>query len=76
MNPCVDYCFQRFGRQYTPECDNYCAYAKAEKRILALQTELEQTRDKLFDAEMKLAVLYAELALNEIKGKEQNGSNQ
>lgn len=28
MNPCVDYCFQRFGRQYTPECDAHCAYAK------------------------------------------------
>lgn len=76
MNPCVDYCFQRFGRQYTPECDNYCAYAKAEKRLLELQSELEQTRDKLFDAEMKLAVLYAELALNEIKGEEQNGASQ
>ena len=56
MNPCVDYCFQRFGRQYTPECDAHCAYAKAEKQLLTLRSELEETRDKIFDAEMKVAV--------------------
>ena len=27
MCPCIDYCYNRFGRQYTPECDNICDYA-------------------------------------------------
>lgn len=76
MNPCIDYCFQRFGRQYTPECDAHCAYAKAEKQLLTLRSELEETRDKLFDAEMKVAVLSAELVLAEIKEKEQHGSSK
>ena len=76
MNPCVDYCFQRFVRQYTPEGDAHCAYAKAEKQLLTLRSELEETRDKLFDAEIKVAVLSAELVLAEIKEKEQHGSSK
>lgn len=28
MNPCKDWCYTRFGKEYTPECDGYCDYAK------------------------------------------------
>ena len=49
---------------------------EAEKQLLTLRSELEETRDKLFDAEMKVAVLSAELVLAEIKEKEQHGSSK
>lgn len=37
MNPCVDHCYLRFGKQYTPDCDDKCAYAKAEKELKRFQ---------------------------------------
>lgn len=24
MNPCKDWCFARFGKEYTKECDKHC----------------------------------------------------
>ena len=32
MCPCIDYCYNRFGRQYTPDCDN--AIKVKENKIL------------------------------------------
>lgn len=32
MCPCIDYCYNRFGRQYTSECDN--AIKVKENKIL------------------------------------------
>lgn len=29
FGPCVDHCYLRYNKQYTKECDNICAYAKA-----------------------------------------------
>ncbi len=29
--PCVEHCFVKFGKHYTPKCDNTCEYAKAVK---------------------------------------------
>ena len=31
FEPCFEHCFLRFGKQYTPDCDDKCAYAKAVK---------------------------------------------
>ncbi len=28
MNPCVDYCYLRYGKQYSHDCDSKCEYAK------------------------------------------------
>ena len=29
FEPCVEYCYFKYNKQYTKECDNTCAYAKA-----------------------------------------------
>lgn len=31
FEPCFEHCHIRFGKQYTPDCDDKCAYAKAVK---------------------------------------------
>ena len=31
FEPCYEYCYLRFGKQYTPDCDDKCAYAKVIK---------------------------------------------
>lgn len=33
MNPCVELCYNRYGKQYSEECDEICAYAKAVKEL-------------------------------------------
>lgn len=37
MNPCVELCWQRYGKQYSPECDTKCDYAKAVAENKALK---------------------------------------
>lgn len=32
MNPCVDYCFLRYGKQYDINCDNTCEFARVIKK--------------------------------------------
>lgn len=40
MNPCIDYCFNRFGKEYTKDCDNNCEYAKVIVENKKLQVDL------------------------------------
>ena len=28
FNPCYEHCYLRYGKQYTPECDTTCHFAK------------------------------------------------
>lgn len=44
MNPCKDWCFARFGKEYTPECDNHCDYAKLHIELKQLRTELDRLK--------------------------------
>ena len=37
FNPCYEHCYLRFGKQYSKECDNNCAYA-------ADHTEMEKLK--------------------------------
>ena len=39
MNPCVDYCYSRFGKEYTPECDADCDYAKVCAELKHVRVE-------------------------------------
>lgn len=41
MNPCIDYCFLRFGKQYNTSCDKECEYAKVVKENRELKAKLE-----------------------------------
>ena len=40
MDPCIDYCFNHFGKEYTKDCDNNCEYAKAIAENKKLQADL------------------------------------
>lgn len=33
FNPCIDHCYLRYGKQYSEECKENCAYAKAVNDI-------------------------------------------
>lgn len=50
MIPCRDYCYVRYGKQYTPDCDNTCDYARVviENRELRKQLGLpiEEPKDE------------------------------
>ena len=41
MNPCIDYCFYRFGKEYSQNCNNYCEYAKIIAENERLRAELD-----------------------------------
>lgn len=41
MNPCRDYCYLRFGKQYTESCDTTCDYAKVVKENKRMKATLE-----------------------------------
>lgn len=40
MNPCIDYCFNHFNKEYTKDCDNNCEYAKVIVKNKKLQADL------------------------------------
>lgn len=49
MIPCRDYCYIRFGQQYTEDCDTRCDYAKAvkeAKQLLSEVAKLTEERDR------------------------------
>lgn len=52
-SPCFE-CMNRYGRQYTEECDSTCEYAVAVKVISDLQTEIKNLQDKIDDLEMEI----------------------
>lgn len=43
-NPCFE-CLNRYGKQYSEECDNTCEYAVAVKYIGELQDEIKSLQD-------------------------------
>lgn len=45
MDPCVSYCFTRFGKEYNEDCDKTCNYAKITKE----RDELRDSLDKVLD---------------------------
>lgn len=41
INPCYDFCYLRYKKEYTPDCDNKCDYAKAVKENKELQRQID-----------------------------------
>lgn len=37
MNPCVELCYLRHGKEYSPECNEKCDYAKAVDELKKYQ---------------------------------------
>ena len=53
MSPCVEYCYARYGKQYTPACDDMCDYAAAVK-------ENQKTDyDRMIDLLDKQGIIYS-----------------
>ena len=42
INPCVDYCWLRFGKHYTKNCDHSCDYAKSVKENKDLKSKIDE----------------------------------
>lgn len=42
MNPCIDYCWAKFNRQYTTECNEHCDYAKACLKLAEANASVER----------------------------------
>lgn len=45
FNPCVDWCYQRYGKQYTASCDETCEYARVVKEKKNLEEQLKKFED-------------------------------
>ena len=41
-NPCIHWCYQGYGKQYTPDCDDKCAFAYAVKENKILKEEMDR----------------------------------
>lgn len=46
MNPCKDWCFARFGKEYTKECDKHCDYARLHVELKQLRADLERVKSR------------------------------
>ena len=49
FNPCVEHCYNRYGRQYSSDCDDKCEYAKVvkEKKLLEEMDRFIKTLEEL-----------------------------
>ena len=50
MNPCVDWCYNHLGKEYTEKCDSCCEYAMAVAELRRAREALDFARTK--DAEI------------------------
>ena len=47
FNPCYEYCYLRFGKQYTEDCNNTCEYAKQVNEKNKLEEQLKSLTEEL-----------------------------
>lgn len=55
FNPCIEHCYNRYGKQYSSDCDDKCEYAKMANEYNLLKNRDEQ-RKKIFE-EIKSVIL-------------------
>lgn len=41
FNPCMEYCKNKFNKEYTNDCDSICEYASVVKENRRLKAEIE-----------------------------------
>lgn len=51
MNPCTEYCYLRYGKQYSKECDDECEFASWVQIAKDLQTKLDSIDSALNNLE-------------------------
>jgi predicted secreted protein len=49
FNPCIDYCYIRYGREYTHECEDRCDYARVCKELRELKQKVYEDKKKFED---------------------------
>ncbi len=59
MNPCKDWCFARFGKEYTKECDKHCDYARLHVELKQLRADLERVKADRNAADINLSSIPA-----------------
>lgn len=42
FNPCVEHCYLKYGKQYSPDCDDKCEYAKVVNEKKLLEEEMDR----------------------------------
>lgn len=42
FNPCFEHCYIRYGKEYTPDCDNKCDYARTARDLRLIEEELHR----------------------------------
>lgn len=42
LNPCVELCYQKYGKDYTPKCDKECEFAKVICENRELKKKLKE----------------------------------
>lgn len=43
INPCIDFCYAKFNKQYSSDCDDKCEYAKVIKEKKMLEEEMDRS---------------------------------
>lgn len=71
MNPCIDYCWAKFNRQYTTECNEHCDYAKACLKLAEADASVERLQT-LADLGNMRANDYRVMRDRAIKAEEEN----
>lgn len=46
FNPCTDYCYVRYGKQYSKECEESCDYAQAVLELKKCKDNYEKLKKK------------------------------
>ena len=42
FNPCIEHCYNRYGKQYSSDCDTKCEYAKVVSEKKLLEEEMDR----------------------------------
>lgn len=45
FNPCIDYCYTKYGTKYSSACEQNCEYAKLKKENKELKEQLKKLED-------------------------------
>lgn len=66
FEPCIEHCYLRFGKQYTPDCDDKCAYAKAVKERDRAVEKIKKY-EKGFENNMNLGNSFKEKMIEQVE---------
>ena len=75
INPCITFCYTKFGKTYSPECEDRCRFAKVIKELRNIKLEIRKIQEKIIlDDKKELDVLYK--YVSKIKEKAENTNDK